>query len=120
MASATLSTGQQSAAPIPGVDMMALMTVTPGTTATAGEDLDLTDYFSTVDAIVYCGADDADTAKYVPAFSFTPGATATSSSVKFYMLVQDGAAGVLEPDNGTNLSASTIQVIVYGKAASGI
>lgn len=120
MASAALSTNQQGAAPIPGIEMMAVMTVTPGTTATAGEDLDLTAYFSTVDAIFYCGADDADTAKYVPAFSFTPGATATSSSVKFFMLVQDGAAGVLEPDNGTDLSGSTIQVLVMGKAASGV
>jgi len=117
MATAALSSGQHGVPSIGGFDSMALMTITPGTTATAGENVDFTSYFSTVDAIVYCGADDAATAKYVPAFSFTPGAATTSSSVKFYMLVQDGAAGVLEPDNGTDLSASTIQVIVYGKRA---
>lgn len=117
MATVALSTNQQGAAPIPGVDMIALLTVTPGTTATAGENLDLRTWFSTVDAIILCGADDAATAKYVPSFSFTPGAAAAADSVKFYMLVQDGAAGVLEPDNGTDLSASTIQILVFGKAA---
>lgn len=120
MAGAALSTGQQGATPIPGIAMIAILTVTPGTTATAGEDLDLTDWFSTVDAIIPCGASTAGIAKYVPAFSFTPGATATSSSVKFYCLVQDGAAGVLEPDNGNDLSSTgTFQIKVYGKAAVG-
>jgi hypothetical protein len=118
MASVALSTNQQGATPIPGVSMVAVMTLTPGTTATAGEDLDFTAYFSTVDAVVPCGGSNANIVKYVPAFSFTPGATATSSSVKFYCLVQDGAAGVLEPDDSTDLSSTgTFQVIVYGKAA---
>lgn len=112
-----MSTGHPAPSPIPGVAMVGIMTVTPGTTATAGENLDLRAYFSTVDAIVPCGGDDADTVKYVPAFSFTPGAATAADSIKFYMLVQDGAAGVLEPDNGTDLSGSTIQIIVYGKAA---
>lgn len=119
MASAALSTNQLGASPVPGIDMVAIMTLTPGTTATAGENVDLTTYFSTVDAIVPCGASSAAIAKYIPAFSFTPGAAATSSSVKFYCLVTDGDAGTCEPDNGTDLSSTgTFQIIVYGKAAT--
>lgn len=121
MATAALSSGQQGVSPIPGVAMTAIMTVTPGTTATAGENLDLTDWFSTVDAIYSCGASAIALGKYVPLFSFTPGAATSSTSIKFNMLVQDGAAGVLEPDNGTDLSsAGTIQIMVMGKPASGV
>lgn len=118
MASAALSSGQYGTPAIGGLAHMAIMTVTPGTTATAGENLDLRSRFSTVDNIIPCGASNANIAKYVPAFSFAPGAATAADSVKFFMLVQDGAAGVLEPDNGTDLSSTgTIQIMVFGKAA---
>lgn len=118
MATAALSTNQQGAKPISGVDFMAIMTLTPGDTATAGENVDLRTWFSTVDCILFCGASNATIAKYVPCCSFTPGAATAADSVKFYCLVQDGAAGVLEPDNGTDLSATgTFQMIVFGKGA---
>jgi hypothetical protein len=118
MATVALSTNQKGKGKIAGIDYFAIMTITPGTTATAGENLDLTAHFSTVDAIVYCGASNATIAKYVPAFSFTPGAATSATSVKFFCLVQDGAAGVMEPDNGSNLVAvGTFQVMIYGKRA---
>lgn len=121
MGAVALSTGQQGVAPIPGVDMMAIMTYTPTSSATAGTNVTgLDTYFSTIDAIAVAGMSTQEIGAYVPVFEFTPGATATSSSVKIFFYEQDGDAGPLVPDDGTDLSSTgTIQVIVYGKAASG-
>lgn len=119
MGAVALSSGQQGAAPIPGIDMVALMTYTPTTSATAGTNVTgLTSYFSTIDAIVVAGMSTQEIGAYVPVFEFTPGAAVTSSSVKVFFYEQDGDAGPLVPDDGTDLSSTgTIQLIVYGKAA---
>lgn len=115
MATVAKSTNQQGITPIPGIAMVGIFTITPGTTATAGENLDFTDYFSTIDAITPAGTSNTTIAKYTPRFSFTPGGAVSATSVKFNVTLNDGGSAV---DNGTDLSAvGTFQVVVMGKSA---
>jgi len=107
-----LSTGQQGPRATAGFGMEALFTLTPGTTATAGEAITslLSPYFSSIDSIVVCGC--SAVALYdavLPVFQFTPGGTVVTI---FWM---DDALAI---SNGTDLSAvATLQIKVSGKAA---
>lgn len=115
-----LSANQQGIAPIQGVDMMGIFTVTPDASSlVTGEPIDLTAYFSTIDAVIVAGTSAIAGGGYVPVPIFTPGAAHTSSNLLLAMMNQDGAAGALEPANGANLSAVTYQLVVYGKAKAG-
>lgn len=122
---AALSTNQQGVSPIPGVDMVGLFTITwDNSSLVTGENLDFTDWFSTVDAIVPAGISAIGLAGYVPSFVFTPGATTTATSVKAVLAMMpalDGnaaAAQPLTPADAVDVAAiGTTQIIVYGKAA---
>jgi len=114
--SAALSTNQQGVTAIAGIDYFGIFTITPDSSCDAtGEAVDLTDYFSTIDAVIPCGVSAIAAAGYVPAFFFTPGAAHTSSSLKVVFMNQDGDAGALEPASAVDLSSYTFQVMVYGK-----
>lgn len=119
--SIALSSGQDGISPDPGVAYKGIFTLTPGTSATAGENMGtaLAKYFSTIDSIEVGGGSTVAILGYNPNFGFAPGAlTSTDANIKLFWLVQDGAAGKLEPDNGTDLSAvGTVQLIIRGKSA---
>lgn len=115
-----LSSGQQGVSARPGLGIEGIFTLTPGTTATAGEDITalFTPYFQSIDAISVCGASTLALVKKVPIFQFAAGGALASNAVTIFWLEQDGAAGDLEPDNATDLSAvGTLQIRVVGKAA---
>lgn len=126
--SAALSSGQQGAAPIPGVAHMAMLTVTwDASSLVTGEALDLTDYFSTIDAVIPAGVSAIELAGYVPAFTFTPGAAHTSSNLLATLArvplleiddTVDIAAQPLAPADAVDVAAlGTTQIMVLGKAA---
>lgn len=123
--SAALSTNQQGTAPIPGVDMIGIFTVTwDASSLVTGEALDLTSYFSTIDAVIPVGISAIELAGYVPAFIFTPGAAHTSSNLLATLAMMpalDGnaaAAQPLTPADGVDVAAlGTTQIMVFGKAA---
>lgn len=117
--SAALSTGQQGTKPISGVAHMALFTITwDASSLVTGEPLDLTSYFSTIDAVIPAGCSAIGLAGYIPAFSFTAGGTHTAADLLAYLMLQDGAAGPMEPANAVDIAAlGTTQIMVWGKAA---
>lgn len=115
-----MSSGQQGVVAQSGIGMKGIFTLTPGTTATAGEAItdELTPYFQSIDAIKVCGCSALALQKKIPVFQFTAGGALATNAVTIFWLEQDGAAGDLEPDDGTNLSAvGTLQIEVTGKAA---
>ena len=126
--SAALSTNQQGVSPIPGIDMIGIFTITwDASSLVTGEALDLTSYFSTIDAVVPCGVSAIELAGYVPAFIFDPGAAHTSSNLLAILGrvpaleiddTVDIAAQPLAPSDALDVAAlGTTQIIVYGKAA---
>lgn len=126
--SADFSTNQQGIAPIPGIDMMGIFTITwDASSLVTGEALDLTDYFSTIDAVIPAGVSAIELAGYIPAFTFTPGAAHTDANLlatlnRIPLLEIDDtvdiAAQPLVPANALDVAAlGTTQIIVYGKAA---
>jgi hypothetical protein len=126
--SAALSTNQLGVTPIPGLDMVGVFTITwDDSSLVTGEALDLTDYFSTIDAIVPAGVSAIELAGYVPAFIFEPGAAHTSSNLlctlgRIPLLEIDDTVDIdpqpLAPANAVDIAAlGTTQIIVYGKAA---
>jgi hypothetical protein len=123
--SAALSTNQLGASPLPGVDMVGLFTITwDASSLVTGEALDLTDYFSTIDAVIPAGISAIELAGYVPAFTFTPGAAHTSANLLATLamvpaLTGDAAnAQALAIANAVDVaSLGTTQILVFGKAA---
>jgi hypothetical protein len=111
-----LSGLQQGIVARPGIGMEGIFTLTPGTTATAGEDITakLTPYFSTIEAISVVGC--SAVALYdlvIPVFEFTAGGALASNAVTIFWM--DDALAI---DNLTDLSAvATLQIRVVGKAA---
>lgn len=127
--SAALSTGQQGVVPVPGVDFIGIFTVTwDSSSLVTGEPLDLTAYFSTIDAILPCGVSAIELAGYIPGFIFTPGATHTSSNLLLTLnripLLEiddtvDIAAQPLVPADALDVAAlGTTQIMVFGKGAT--
>lgn len=118
MATVAYSTGYKAPVAESGLAHKVVMTLTPGTTVTAGEDVSFVGKFSTIDAIKVCGVSAVALAAYMPVFVFTPGGAVAADSVQLLMMVQDGDAGPLVPSNGDDLSAAgTIQIEVSGKLA---
>jgi hypothetical protein len=123
--SAALSTNQLGVTPIPGLDMVGVFTITwDDSSLVTGEALDLTDYFSTIDAVVPAGVSAIELAGYVPAFIFTPGAAHTNANLLCTLnrvpALDGNAANAqpLVPADALDVAAlGTTQVIVYGKAA---
>lgn len=126
--SAALSTNQQGVVPVPGVDFIGIFTVTwDDSSLVTGEALDLTDYFSTIDAVLPCGVSAIELAGYIPAFIFTPGATHTSANLLLTLnripLLEiddtvDIAAQPLVPADALDVAAlGTTQIMVFGKGA---
>lgn len=115
--SIALSSGQLGVTPV-GTAVRGIFTLTPGTTATAGEDItaELTDYFSTVHAIEVCGASANElyvTNTVMPFFELVAGGALASNAVTLFWLTFAGAI-----DNATDLSSlGTLQIIVHGDAA---
>jgi hypothetical protein len=111
-----LSSGQQGLSQDGSRGLTAIFTLTPGTTATAGEDITakLTPYFQSIDAIKVCGC--SAVALYdlvIPVFQFTAGGLLASSAVTLFWM--DDALAI---DNATDLSAvATLQIEVTGKPA---
>lgn len=115
-----LSSGQQGVSPDGSRGVSGIFTLTPGTTATAGEAITdlLTPYFQSIDGIDVLGCSAVALQKKIPVFQLTAGGLLASYAVTLFWLVQDGAAGDLEPDDGTDLSAvGTLQIRVTGKPA---
>lgn len=115
-----LSSGQLGVSPRAGMGVEGLFTLTPGTTATAGEDITakLSPTFSKIHSIEVCGCSAMALLKKVPVFEFTAGGLLSAAAVTLFWLVQDGAAGDLEPDNANDLSAvGTLQIRVVGDPA---
>jgi len=126
--SAALSTNQQGVVPVPGVDFIGIFTVTwDSSSLVTGEALDLTDYFSTIDAVLPCGVSAIGLAGYIPAFIFTPGAAHTSANLLLTLnripLLEiddtvDIAAQPLVPADALDVAAlGTTQIMVFGKGA---
>lgn len=111
-----LSSGQMGVSPRAGMGVEGIFTLTPGTTATAGEAITdlLSPYFSKIHAIEVCGC--SAVALYdavLPVFQFTPGGLLSSYAVTIFWM--DDALAI---DNGTDLAAvATIQLRVVGDAA---
>lgn len=111
---------QQGVAAEGGIGCKGYFTVTPGTTATAGEAITskLSPYFQSIESIKVCGFSTLALAKKVPVFVFTAGALLSAADVTLFWLVQDGDAGDLEPSNAVDLSAvGTMQIEVMGQPA---
>ena len=116
--SIALSGNQQGVVARSGTGMEGIFTLTPGTTATAGEDItaELTPYFSTIEAIEVCGASANElyvTNTVMPFFELVAGGALASNAVTLFWLTFAGAI-----DNATDLSAlGTLQIKVTGDAA---
>ena len=112
------SGNQQGAVARPGTGMKAIFTLTPGTTATAGEAITalLTPYFSTIESIIVAGCSAQElyvTHTVMPVFEFVAGGALSSNDVTLFWLTFAGAI-----DNGNDLSSiGTLQIEVTGKAA---
>lgn len=123
--SAALSSGQQGVEPIPGIAFRGIFTVTwDNASLVTGEPLDLRAWFSTIDAVIPCGVSSIDLAGYVPAFTFTPGATHTDANLlctlaRVPALDGDAAsAQPLVPADALDVAAlGTTQIMVFGKGA---
>jgi hypothetical protein len=112
--------------PIPGLESMAaIVEITwDDSSLVTGEPLDLTDYFSTVNAIVPAGCSAIGLAGYIPNFVFTNGAENTSSNVLAVLMRMPALSGNAEnaqplvPADALNVAAlGTTYAIVFGKAA---
>lgn len=115
-----LSSDQQGVSPDGSRGVSGIFTLTPGTTATAGEAITskLTPYFQSVDGIEVLGCSAVALQKKVPVFELVAGGLLASNDVTLFWLVQDGAAGDLEPSDAVDLSAvGTLQIKVTGKPA---
>jgi hypothetical protein len=105
--------------------MVGLFTITwDASSLVTGEALDLTDYFSTIDAVIPAGISAIELAGYVPAFTFTPGATHTSSNLLATLAMVpalDGDAANAQAlaiaDAVDVASLGTTQILVFGMAA---
>jgi hypothetical protein len=110
------SSGQQGASQDGSRGLTAIYTLTPGTTATAGEDITalLSPDFQSIDAITTCGCSDVALYDLVsPVFQFTAGGLLASNAVTIFWM--DDAFAI---DNATDLSAvATLQIKVTGKPA---
>lgn len=125
---AALSTDQQGIKPLGGLAYVGIFTVTwDASSLVTGEPLDLTSYFSTIDAVQPAGCSAIELAGYVPSFIFTPGAAHTSANLLLTLnripLLEiddtvDIAAQPLVPADALDVAAlGTTQIIVYGKIA---
>lgn len=114
--SLALSSGQQGVSPDGSRGVSGIFTLTPGTTATAGEAITdlLTPYFQSIDSIEVCGC--SAVALYdlvLPVFQFTAGGLLASNDVTIFWM--DDALAI---DNATDLSSvATLQIKVTGKPA---
>ena len=111
-----MSSGQQGPSQDGPRGLTAIMTLTPGTTATAGEDITatLSPYFQSISAIKMCGCSAiAVLTGQIPEFQLTAGGLLASNAVTIFWLTTAMAI-----DNGTDLSSlGTIQIEVTGKPA---
>jgi hypothetical protein len=117
--SIALSGLQQGIVAQPGTGMTGIFTLTPGTTATAGEDITalLTPYFSTIESIEEAGcsavAIRTATTGGIPVFQFTAGGALATYAVKIFWMTE-----ALAIDNAHDFSSNgTVQIVVTGKAA---
>lgn len=121
---AALSSGQKGIIAMPGMNHMGIFTVTlDDSSLVTGEALDLTGWFSTIDAVFVCGVSAIEIAGYQPQFIFTPGDDHTDENLLLIFGMTpalDGnaaAAAPLTPANAVDLAAlGTIQIMVIGKA----
>lgn len=112
----------QGATPIPGLDMVALGTITwDASSDPTGETLDLSDQFSTIDGIIDMGVSAIALCGYNFKFFYAKGCNA-STGVKVVATFVDtdgsyGKEGVLVPASADIAAAGTTRVLVFGKAA---
>lgn len=115
MSTVALSSNQQGATPV-GTAIEGKYTLTPTTTATAGEVITsaFTSQFSSIHTIEIGGVSDiALFTGQIPVFQFTPGGALASNDVTIFWL--DDALAI---DNATDLSSSgTMQLVVTGDQA---
>ena len=104
--------------PIPGIGNVALGTITWDASCDGtGEALDCSAQFSTISAVIPLGCSAIGLAGYVPAFFYAAGAAA-DTGVNALLMIQDGAAGALEPADAVDIAAlGTTRVAVVGQMA---
>lgn len=112
--------------PQPGLESMAaIVEITWDVSSNvAGEPLDLTDHFSTINAVIPCGVSAIGLAGYIPSFVFDQGAAHTDANLLAVLGVvpalDGGAASAqpLTPANAVNVAAiGTTYALVFGKPA---
>ncbi|MFA5377726.1 MAG: hypothetical protein WC455_18395 [Dehalococcoidia bacterium] len=113
----------QGSTPVPGLDMVALGTITWDDECDAtGETLDCSAQFSKIDAVANAGVSAIGLVGYIPQFFYAAGCAA-ATGVKVTMAVVDtdgsyGKEGKLVPATNVDIAAlGTTRVLIIGKAA---
>jgi hypothetical protein len=115
-----LSSEQQGISQDGSRGLTGIFTLTPGTTATAGEAItsELDDHFQSIDSIEPGGVSAVALASYTPVFQFTPGGLLSAHAVTLFWLAVSGDPGALGISNSVDLSeVGTLQIKVTGKPA---
>ena len=87
-----LSSEQQGISQDGSRGLTGIFTLTPGTTATAGEDITskLDDYFQSIDSIEVCGCSAEAILHYKPVFQFTAGGLLSAHALTLFWLTVSG------------------------------